>query len=317
VTGRSASAGASLVGGHLSRVLAAGEFAVTGEIVPPRSADGDAVTRHARELVGSIDAANVTDNPTASAHMSAVAGCAFVARAGIEPTVQITCRDRNRLAVTADLLGAWALGARNVLCLSGDPMHVGDEPDAATVGDLTVLDVVRAVRRLRDDGVTSAGHEMDDPPRYLIGVAEVPLADPYDPARLEQKLDAGADVVFTQIAYDVEAVSAWAEGIRARGVFERASVLIGLVPLRTVQGARFMNERLPGVHVPSPIVAALEAAGDDALEVGIELTIDVIRGIRAIDGVSGVHLMGMGHDEAVRAVVERGGLFPRPTGALR
>ena len=304
------------VGGRLAAILRAGEFAVTGEIAPPRGADGAAVTEHARALVGSIDAANVTDNPTASAHMSAVAGTAFVGRAGIEPTLQITSRDRNRLAITSELMGAWALGARNVLCLTGDPMHVGDEPDAATVNDLSVLDVVAGVRRLRDEGVTAAGTDVGDPPRYLVGVAEVPLADPYDPARLDRKLDAGADLVWTQIAYDVEALGAWADGARGRGVFERASVLVGVAPLRTVKGARFMDEKLPGVHVPASIIDALKSAGDDAPRVGLELTVEVVRHIRTIDGIRGVHLMGMGHDDAVRAVVERAGLFPRPTGVL-
>ena len=302
-------------GGRLAAILRSGSFAVTGEIVPPRGADGDEVTAHARALVGSIDAANVTDNPTASAHMSAVAGAAFVARAGIEPTLQLTCRDRNRLAITSELLGAWALGARNVLCLSGDPMQVGDEPDAATVGDVSVLEVVAGVRRMREQGVSASGAELSSPPRYLIGVAELPLADPYDPARLEQKLDAGADLIWTQIAYDVEALAAWADAARARGVFERASVLVGIVPLRTAGAARFMRDRLPGVRVPPPVIDALEAAGDDAPQVGLDLTVEIVRGIRAIDGVGGVHLMGMGHDESVRAVVERAGLFPRPTGA--
>jgi methylenetetrahydrofolate reductase (NADPH) len=255
-------------GGRLAAILRSGSFAVTGEIVPPRGADGDEITAHARALVGSIDAANVTDNPTASAHMSAVAGAAFVARAGIEPTLQLTCRDRNRLAITSELLGAWALGARNVLCLSGDPMHVGDEPEASNVTDVSVLDVVAGVRRMREEGVSAGGAELSSPPRYLIGVAELPLADPYDPARLEQKLDAGADLIWTQIAYDVDALAAWADGARMRGVFERASVLVGIVPLRTAGGARFMHERLPGVRVPPAVMAALEAAGEDAPQVG-------------------------------------------------
>ena len=303
------------VGGRLAAILRSGSFAVTGEIVPPRGADGAEVTAHARALVGSIDAANVTDNPTASAHMSAVAGAAFVAKAGIEPTLQLTCRDRNRLAITSELLGAWALGARNVLCLSGDPIHVGDEPDAVNVADVSVLDVVAGVRRMREEGVSASGAELSSPPRYLIGVAELPLADPYDPARLEQKLDAGADLIWTQIAYDVEALAAWADAARSRGVFERASVLVGLVPLRTAGGARFMHDRLPGVRVPPALIEALEAAGEDAPQVGLELTIEIVRGIRAIEGIGGVHLMGMGHDDAVRAVVDQAGLFPRPTGA--
>jgi len=302
------------VGGRLAAILRSGSFAVTGEIVPPRGADGAEVTAHARALVGSIDAANVTDNPTASAHMSAVAGAAFVAKAGIEPTLQLTCRDRNRLAITSELLGAWALGARNVLCLSGDPIHVGDEPDAVNVADVSVLDVVAGVRRMREEGVSASGAELSSPPRYLIGVAELPLADPYDPARLEQKLDAGADLIWTQIAYDVEALAAWADAARSRGVFERASVLVGLVPLRTAGGARFMHDRLPGVRVPPALIEALEAAGEDAPQVGLDLTVEIVRGVRAIDGIGGVHLMGMGHDDAVRAVVDRAGLFPRPTG---
>lgn len=303
-------------GGRLAAILRSGSFAVTGEIVPPRSADGTVITAHARALVGSIDAANVTDNPIASAHMSAVAGAAFVSRAGIEPTLQVTRRDRNRLAITADLLGAWALGARNVLCLSGDPMHVGDDPEAMTVNDLSVLEIVAGVRRMREQGVAPNGAEIAEPPRYTIGVAEMPLAEPYDPAFLDRKLDAGSDLVFTQIAYDLEALDAWAADARGRGVMERASVLVGVVPLRTAKGARFMHEQLPGVRVPASIIQALEAAGDDAAAIGLDLTVDVVKGIRAIDGIGGVHLMGMGHDDSVRAVVERAGLFPRPTGAL-
>ena len=280
-------------GGRLAAILRGGHFAVTGEIVPPRSGSGAAVTEHARALVGSIDAANITDNPTASAHMSAAAGASFVAAAGIEPTLQLTVRDRNRLGITAELLGGWALGARNVLCLSGDPISIGDHPDAKVVNDLSVLDAVGLVRRLREEGVTMSGAEVDDPPRYLIGVADLPLAEPYD----------------------VEALAAWAEVVRARGVFERAPVLIGMVPLRSAKGARFMNDKLPGVRVPPAMLQALEAAGDDAEEVGRALTIEVVHGIRQIAGVSGVHLMGMGHDATVRAVVEGAGLFPRPTGA--
>jgi 5,10-methylenetetrahydrofolate reductase len=302
------------IGGRLAAVLASGGFAVTGEIVPPRGASGDAIGDHARGLVGYVDAANVTDNPTASAHMSPVAGARFVADAGIEPTVQLTARDRNRLAITSDLLGAWALGARNLLCLTGDPVKVGDHPEATVVGDLSVNDVVALARRLRDDGTTLAGAEVPDPPRYLIGVADVPLADPYDPARLEAKLDAGAELVWTQIAFDVDALGEWAEKMAARGLFERAKVLVGIVPLRSAKQARFMDDKLPGVRVPASITRALEAAGDDAERVGVEQTIDVVHRIKRIPGVAGVHLMGMGHDAAVRRVVGGAGLFPRPAG---
>lgn len=299
-------------GGHLAAILRAGRFAVTGEIVPPRGASGASITAHARELVGYIDAVNLTDNPTATAHMSPLAGARFAHEAGIEPTVQLTARDRNRLGITADLLGAWALGARNVFCLTGDPIHIGDHPDAVVVNDLGVNGVVRLARRMRDHGTTLAGADLVDPPRFFIGVADLPLADPYDPSRLEAKLDAGADFVMTQIAYDVERLTDWAETMHGRGLFERAFVLIGVTPLRSVKQARFMEERLPGVHVPTEMIEALEAAGDDAVRIGIDQAIQVITEVRKISGVSGIHLMGMGHDDTVRAVVDGAKLFPRP-----
>jgi 5,10-methylenetetrahydrofolate reductase len=300
-------------GGRLAAILASGRFCVTGEVVPPRSADGVTVTEHARALVGYVDAANVTDNPIATAHMSPLAGVRFVAEAGVEPTVQLTCRDRNRLGITADLLGAWALGARNLLCLAGDPLKIGDYPDAVVVNDLTVLELVGLAKRMREEGTTLSGSVIDEPPRYLIAVADMPLTDPYDPRRLELKLDAGADVVMTQIAYDVEALAAWADLMRERGMFERVSVIIGVVPLRSSKAARYMNEHLPGVRVPAHMIDDLERAGDDAEEVGISHSIDVVQGVRGIDGVAGVHLMGMGRDDVVARVVEGAGLFPRPT----
>jgi len=300
------------VGGHLASLLARGEFTVTGEIVPPVGGSIDQVTDHAVALVGSVDAVNLTDNPTASAHMSPLAGVAATAAAGIEPTVQLTARDRNRLALTSDLLGAWALGARNVFCLSGDPLHVGDHPDAVVVGDLTVNDVIGLARRLRDDGTTLAGSEVADPPRFLIGVADVPLAAPYEPTKLEAKLDAGADFVITQIVYDVPALAAWADTMRPRGLFERAHVLIGVTPLRSPKQARYMDEKLPGVTVPPAMVAALEAAGEDAEAAGMELAVPMIEHIRGIAGVAGIHVMAMGHDRTTRTLVERAGLLPRP-----
>jgi methylenetetrahydrofolate reductase (NADPH) len=263
-------------------------------------------------LVGYVDAANVTDNPVARAHMSPVAAAGFVARAGIEPTLQLTARDRNRLALTAELLGGWALGARNVLCLTGDPLVISDDPDAKAANDLDVNTLVSLVRGLRDDGVTLTGAAVAEPPRFLIGVADVPLAAPYDPARLESKLDAGADVIWTQIAYDVEALTAWADLLRARGVFERAKVLVGIAPLRSVSQARHMSEKLPGVRVPERFVRSLEDAGDRADTVGLDLTVEVVRGVSRIEGVSGIHLMGMGHDGLIRQVIERAGLLPRP-----
>lgn len=302
--------------GRLARILSSGGFCVTAEVVPPRSADGRAVTEQARALVGYVDAANVTDNPTASAHLSPVASSSFVSRAGIEPTVQLTCRDRNRLGLTADLLGAWAVGARNLLCLTGDPVSVGDHPDAVAVDDLSVLDLVSLARGLRDEGRLLSGAQIDDPPRYLVGVADTPLVERYDPARLEGKLEAGADFVQTQIAYDVDALEAWAETVRPRGLFERAKLIVGVAPLRSAKMARWMNEHLPGVTVPEPLVDALEEAGEESENEGVRQTVEAVGRLRRIDGVAGVHVMGLGHEDAVQRVIEAAGLLPRPPGVV-
>lgn len=303
----------SLAGGRLASLLEVGEFVVTSEVVPPRSGDEGKVREAARGLVGYVDAVNVTDNPSASPHMSPLAGARFVHEAGTEPTLQLVCRDRNRLAITADLLGAWALGARNLLVLGGDPMSVGDHPDAASVFDLGPNEVVALARRIRDEGTTGSGAEIADPPRYLIGVADVPLSDPYEPAKLEARLDAGGDVIWTQITYDVDRLGEWADLVRARGIFERARVIVGLVPLRSLGNARFMDG-LFGVHVPRVAFDVLAEAGDDAERAGLDFTLDVVRRIREIDGISGLHVMGIGRDDLVRAVVEGADLFPRPSG---
>ena len=252
------------------------------------------VREQAEQLVDYADAVNVTDNPTGRVHMSAQAGTAFVAQTGLEPVLQLTCRDRNRLGITSDLLGAWALGARNVLCLTGDPSTEG-----APVFDLDVMQLVELVVAMRE-GSTS----------YFVGVADTPLDG--DLARLEQKLDAGADFVQTQIVYDVDAFGAWADDARTRGILERAFVIAGVAPPRSPKSARFMRDNLPGVVVPDPVIKELERAGPEAAETGVRLTVEILDGLRAIDGIAGVHVMGLGHEESVRAVIEGAGLLPRP-----
>ena len=298
---------------RLEALVSGGVFAVTAEVVPPRSADGAEVTRQARSLVGYADAVNVTDNPTATAHMSAEAGAAFVAQAGIEPTLQMTLRDRNRLALTSELLGGWALGARNLLCLSGDPVKIGDHPDASAVNDIDVMALVALARSLRDEGRLLSGDTIEGPPRYFIGVADAPLADGADVTRLEAKLDAGAHFIQTQITYDVEATAEWAGVLYARGISERAAVMPGVAPLRSATSARSRNEKGPGVVVPQALIDELEAAGPEAPEVGIRQCVEIVQAIKEIPGIRGVHVMGLGHETAVREVITRAGLLPRPT----
>jgi 5,10-methylenetetrahydrofolate reductase len=297
---------------RLERLLHEGVFCVTAEVVPPRSADAAAVTEQARGLVGYADAVNVTDNPTAAAHMSPVAGAALVAAAGLEPVVQLTTRDRNRLGLTSELLGAWALGARNVLCLTGDPPQVGDHPDAKSVYDLSVMELIKLADGLRRDGRLLSGARIDSPPRYLIGVADVPLTPGYAFDRLEQKAEAGADFVQTQIVFDVEAFDAWAEKARARGIFERMFVLAGVAVARAAKTARYINEHLPGVRVPDRVLDLLEEAGPDAEAEGVRLAVEVVAKLKAIQGIAGIHVMGLGRMDPVRHVIEAAGLVPRP-----
>lgn len=301
--------------GRLEGIVRARRFAVTSEVVPPRSGNPEAVAMQARDLVGYADAANVLDNPTASAHMSPLAGVAATAHAGVEPTLQLTVRDRNRLAVTADLLGGWALGARNLLCLTGDPIGIGDHPDAAVVQDMELTDLVRLASGLRHEGRLLSGVEITEPPRFFVGVTDSPLAVAYDPARLERKLDAGARFVMTQIAYDLGALTAWADVVRARGVFDRAAVIVGVAPMRNAKQARFLQEHLPGVMVPPELIAALEDAGDDAEALGVAQCVEIVARLREVPGVAGVHVMGLGNERVVRRVIEESGLLPRPSTA--
>jgi methylenetetrahydrofolate reductase (NADPH) len=298
--------------GRLESIARSGRFAVTSEVVPPRSADPRTVFLQARDLVGYADAVNVTDNPTATAHMSPLAGVAAVARAGLEPTLQLTVRDRNRLALTADLLGGWALGARNVLCLTGDPLSVGDHPEATAVVDLAVTDLVRLAAQLRAEGRLLSGAVIEEPPRFFVGVADSPLAPSYDAGRLEAKIDAGAAFVMTQITYDLDALMAWSEIVRTRGILERAAVLVGVAPIRSAEQARYLSEHLPGVTVPPELMAQLEQAGPDAEALGVADCVRIVDGLREIPGIAGVHVMGLGREAVVRRVIEEAELLPRP-----
>jgi methylenetetrahydrofolate reductase (NADPH) len=302
----------SVTASRLETVVRSRAFAVTSEVVPPRTADASSLERQTRELVGYADAVNVTDNPTATTHMSPLAGAAVVSRAGIEPTLQLTVRDRNRLALSADLLGGWALGARNLLCLTGDPLSVGDHPDAAAVNDLAVADLVRLATRLRDEGRFDDGVDVGSPRGYFVGVADSPLAERYDPGRLERKLEAGAGFVMTQITYDIEALAGWLDVVRARGIHERVAILVGVAPVRSAKQARYLNDHLPGVTVPPSLIDELERTDADPASVGADQCASIVGALRQMPGVGGVHVMGLGREGAVRQVIERAHLLPRP-----
>jgi methylenetetrahydrofolate reductase (NADH) len=292
---------------RLAQLLGEGRFVVTGELVPPRSADPEVVRRAARQLRGLVDAVNVTDNATARVGMTPLAAAMLAAGEGLDPVLQLTCRDRNRLALTADLLGAHALGIRAVLCLSGDPMEVG-RSQAKPVFDLDAVGLTRLATEL-GQGRAPGGTVIDPPAPFLVGVAEAPGADPSDGARLAAKAGAGARFVQTQPVYDVAQFAAWLDRLAGRGLLERVAVLAGVLPpASAAQLERFAA--LPGWAVPDATLARMRAARDQRAE-GITLATQVVDAVRRLPGVRGVHLMGLGPDTGVPEVVQAAGLLPR------
>jgi 5,10-methylenetetrahydrofolate reductase len=296
---------------NLSRLLGEGQFVVTGELVPPRSADPAVIRRAARRLRGLVDAVNVTDNATARVGMTPLAAAMLAAGEGLEPVLQLTCRDRNRLALTADLLGAHALGIRAVLCLSGDPMDVG-RTGAKPVFDLDAVGLARLATEL-GQGRAPGGSVIDPPAQFLVGVAEAPGADPSDGARLAAKAAAGASFVQTQPVYDAAQFAAWLDRLAARGLPDRVAIMAGVLPpASAAQLERFAA--LPGWAVPDAVLARMRAARDQRAE-GITLAAEMVKAVRDLPAVRGVHLMGLGPDSGVPEVIEAAGLLPRPAPA--
>jgi methylenetetrahydrofolate reductase (NADPH) len=295
--------------GRLASLLDQGRFVVTGELVPPRSPDPEAVRRVARRLRGLVDAVNVTDNAAARVAMAPIPAAMLAAAEGLEPVLQLTCRDRNRLALAADLLGAHALGIRAILCLSGDPIEVGPFTEAKAVFDLDAVGLARLAADL-GQGIGPAGSAVTPPAPFLVGVAEAPGADPSGGARLEAKIAAGARFVQTQPVYDVDGFQEWLDRMAARGLTDKAAILAGVLPPSSAaQLERFAS--LPGWSVPPQTLARLRGAADPRAE-GIALAAEVVERVRGLPGVRGIHLMGLGPDSGVPEVIEAAGLLPRP-----
>ena len=300
-------------GRSLREALAAGRFAVTAEIGPPRGADPDAIARKAGLLRGWVDAANVTDNQGAHVRLSSLAGSVLAARAGVEPVMQLVCRDRNRIALQSDLLGAAALGVPNVLLLTGDHPVFGDHPDARPVFDLDSVQLVWTARALRDEGMLLSGRPVDPRPRFLIGAVENPFAPPagFRAARLGKKIAAGAEFCQTQFVFDVPAFARFMAEVVDRGLADRCAVLAGVGPIRSLRAYEFIRSSVPGVHVPEEVGRRLRGVpGDRVAAEGITLCVETIRQLREIPGVSGVHVMAFGHERAVPEILERAGFAP-------
>lgn len=299
-------------GSRLERVLRSGRFAVTAELNPPDSADPQAVYDRALVLSTVCDAINATDASGANCHMSSVGICALLTRAGYEPVYQISCRDRNRIAIQGDLLGAAAMGVKNVLCLTGDGVQAGDQPEAKPVFDLDSLTLLRTVRIMRDHGQFLSGRKLDVPPRVFVGAAENPFAPPYDfrPLRLKKKWEAGAEFIQTQYCFDVPRLREFMQRVCDLGLHEKLFILIGVGPLRSAKVADWMRTHVPGVHIPDAVVSRLKGAQKPAAE-GKRLCIEIIQQVREIPGVAGVHVMAYRQEELVAEIIEEAGLLPR------
>ncbi len=300
-------------GSNLERVLAAGHFAVTCELGPPKGADPEHVRSLARLLKGNVDAANVTDNQTAVARMSSVAAARLMLDEGLEPVMQMVARDRNRIAIQSDIMGASALGVRNLLCLTGDHQSLGNNPGARGVFDIDSIQMLAMLRKMRDEGVDAGGEQLQGVPRLFLGAAENPFGDPtsFRVTRLAKKVTAGADFIQTQVIFDVARFEQWLEGARDRGLTERVHVLGGIVPLKSAGAAKYMQKQVAGIFVPDEVVARMKGAEKPKAE-GRRIALEQIEALRNIKGVHGVHIMAIMWEELVPKLVEQAGLLPRP-----
>ena len=296
--------------GRLERVLRAGVFAVTTELDPPDSADPEDVYRRARVFDGYVDAINATDGSGANCHMSSLAVCALLTRVGYAPVMQISCRDRNRIAIQGDILGGAAMGVCNMLCLTGDGVANGDHPQAKPVFDLDCITLLDIGRTLRDEHRFQSGRKITFAPRVFFGAAENPFAPPFDwrPDRLAKKIAAGAQFIQTQYCYDVPRLRVFMARVDELGLAERAFILVGVGPLRSAKAAEWMRTHVPGVHIPDEVVRRVSGAQDQARE-GRRVCIDLIREIRAVKGVAGLHVMAYRQEEAVAEVITESGVL--------
>ena len=302
-------------GSNLERVLESGAFAVTGELGPPQSADPEVIEEKAMLLKGHVDAVNVTDGQTAIVRMASWAACLIGMRYGLEPTVQMTCRDRNRIALQMDILGMSALGMKNLLCLTGDHQSFGNHPQAKGVFDIDGIQLLQIARNMRDEKKFQCGDEISVPPSLFIGAAANPFADPFDfrTVRLAKKVTAGADFIQTQIIYNVERFARWMEAVRQRGLHKKVYILAGVAPIKSAGAARYMKTKVPGMDVPDEVVDRMASAPKgEAKRAGIDLCVDIIKQVSQIEGVAGIHLMAIEWEEAVAEIVEKAGLLPRP-----
>jgi methylenetetrahydrofolate reductase (NADPH) len=302
-------------GSNLEKVLKSGHFAFTGECGPPQGANVEHLREKARHLKGCVDAVNVTDNQTAVVRMSSWAASLILMEEGLEPNFQMVCRDRNRLAIQSDIIGAYSLGIRNMLCLSGDHQSFGNHPDAKNVFDIDSMQLIHAVRKMRDEGKFLNDQDMDVPPRMFVGAASNPFAEPYDfrVYRLAKKIEAGADFVQTQCIYNMDRFREFMKRAVDMGLHEKCYILAGVTPMKSVGMALYMAKQVPGMDVPDSLIKRLRGAGKGKVaEEGIKFALEQIEAFREMEGVAGVHFMAIEWEHKVREIAERAGMLPRP-----
>lgn len=301
--------------GRLERVLRSGRFAVTAELNPPDSADPQEVYDAALVLSQVCDGINATDASGAHVHMSSVAICALLTRAGYAPILQVSCRDKNRIAIQGDVLGAAAMGVCNVLCLTGDDVSVGDQPQAKRVFDFDSIQLIRTIKIMRDKGMFLSGRKLQVPPKLFIGGASNPFVQPYEwrPLRLAKKIEAGADFIQSQYCFDVPRFRQFMQRVRDMGLHEKVFYLVGVGPLRSPKAAEFMRNNVPGVHIPDEVVERLrKTPRKKRRKEGKKICVEIIQQVREIEGVAGVHVMAYRQEELVAEIIEEAGLLPRP-----
>ncbi len=302
---------------NLEKILKSGNFAVTGECGPPRAADPDVVRKKGAHLKGYVDGVNVTDNQTSVVRMSSMSASLVLKEMGFDPIMQMVCRDRNRIAIQSDILGASALGINNLLCLSGDHQKFGDHPTAKNVYDIDSMQLIQTVKKLRDDGKFLGGEEVKGKrPDLFIGCAENPFADPFEirAMRLAKKAAAGAQFVQTQCIFNVPKFEKWMEMVRDLGVHEKMYILAGITPCKSIGMARYMKTSVPGMDVPEELIERLKGVPKEKVaEEGIKIAIEMIEQVRQIKGVAGVHIMAIEWEEKVPEMVQAAKLYPRPS----
>ncbi len=300
---------------NLKSILANNNFAVTAECGPPKGADPGVIRKKGAVLKDHVDSVNVTDNQTGAVRLSSMAACAILKQEGLDPVLQMVTRDRNRIALQSDVLGASSLGIRNILCLSGDHQSFGNQKEAKGVFDLDSIQFVQAVRRMRDEGRIIGGEQLSDPPRLFIGAVANPFADPFDyrVVRLAKKVAAGAEFIQTQCIYNLKRFAEWMRQVRERGLDKKVFILGGVMPLKSVRMAEYMSRQVAGMDVPDGIINRMRGVDPkDQRREGIRIAVETVGALKEMEGVHGVHIMAIEWEDVVPQIVEEAGLYPRP-----